>query len=218
MTDDETPSGPQGLYSPLVEAAVRLAARGHYHQFRKRDRVGDAPAVPKNPLPSDHIPYVTHLMGTVTILARLGARDEILAAAALHDYLEDVPDPDGRDRILETTSAEVLGLVQAVTEDKRPERGSGETWKVRKEEQLDGIASIPRDAVFIKGADALHNLLSLEVDLERAADPQAVWDRFNAPREQQFWYFSGILDAVADRLGDHPLVGELADVIERLRL
>ncbi len=36
-------------------------------------------------------------MGTMTILARLGAPDEVLAAAALHDYLEDVPDPDGRE-------------------------------------------------------------------------------------------------------------------------
>ena len=36
-------------------------------------------ASPNNPLPDDHIPYITHLMGTMTILARLGATDEILA-------------------------------------------------------------------------------------------------------------------------------------------
>lgn len=201
----------------MIEAAVRLAAQGHYHQFRKRDDSETAPAVPSNPLPDDHIPYITHLMGTMTILARLGARDEILAAAALHDYLEDVPDPDGRQRIRELTNDEVLDLVLAVTENKRPEHGRGETWELRKREQLAEIETMPLDAVFIKGADVLHNLLSLEIDLNVAANPQLVWNRFNSPEEKQLWYFTSTLDAIRLRLGDHPLVTELAEVIDRLR-
>lgn len=205
------------LYSPMIEAAVRLAAQGHYHQFRKRDRATDAPNSPGVPLPEDHIPYITHLMGTMTILARYGASDEVLAAAALHDYLEDVPDPDGRDRIREITSEEVLELVLAVTEDKRPGRSRGETWELRKQEQIAEIESMPRDAVLIKGSDVLHNLLSLDFDLSEASEPQLVWGRFNAPKEKQLWYFSSILDAVRLRLGDHQLTSELAEVIRLLR-
>jgi len=201
----------------MIEAAVRLAAQGHYHQFRKRDDTGDPPSVPSNPLPDDHIPYITHLMGTMTILARLGVQDELLAAAALHDYLEDVPDPDGHRRIREITNDEVLELVLAVTENKRPERDRGETWKVRKREQLARIETMPLDAVLIKGADVLHNLLSLEMDLNEAVDRRSVWNRFNSPEEQQFWYFSSTLDAVRRRLGDHLLVTELAEVVGRLR-
>lgn len=200
----------------MVEAAVRLAAQGHYYQFRKRDHGGATSQQPGKPLPEDHIPYITHLMGTVTILARIGARDEVLAAAALHDYLEDVPDPDGRRRIVEKTNTEVLDLVLAVTEDKRPEFGPGETWRVRKLEKLETVTSMPLDAVLIKAADALHNFLSLEIDLGEASDPQAVWDRFNAPRKQQLWYFRSTLEAVAQRLGDHPLVTELDGVVRRL--
>jgi len=201
----------------MVEAAVRLAARGHYHQFRKRNRPGDASQTPRNPLPDDHIPYITHLMGTVTILARLNAVDEVLAAAALHDYLEDVPDPDGRQHILDATNQYVLDLVLAVTEDKRPDLDQNTTWKLRKTEQLAHIGSMPSDAVLIKGADVLHNLLSLAVDLEKTDDPQTVWDRFNSPRDQQLWYFSSTLEAVTDRLGDHPLVVELGNAVNRLR-
>ena len=200
----------------MIEAAVRLAAQGHYHQFRKRNLAGDAPATPSNPLPGDHIPYITHLMGTMTILARLGAPDEVLAAAALHDYLEDVPDPDGRRRIRDTTNDEVLELVLAVTEEKRPDRSRGETWELRKQEQIAEIESMPHDAVLIKGADVLHNLLSLEIDLMEASDPQLVWGRFNAPEDQQIWYFSSVLDAVHRRLGDHPLVAELTEVVHHL--
>ena len=218
MDDDDLPSPPPNLYSAMVEAALRLAARGHYHQFRKRGLGGAAPPTPEDPLPDDHIPYITHLMGTVTILARLDAPDEVLAAAALHDYLEDVPDPHGRRRIVDATNTEVLELVLAVTENKRPELGRGESWELRKREQLADIGTMPREAVLIKGADALHNLQSLVVDLDRADDPDRVWDRFNAPREQQEWYFSATLDAVTHRLGRHPLVDELARVINRICL
>lgn len=201
----------------MIEAAVRLAAQGHYHQFRKRDNPTEAPATPGDPLPEDHFPYITHLMGTMTILARLGAADEVLAAAALHDYLEDVPDPDGRRRIREVTNDRVLELVDAVTEDKRPGLCRGETWELRKREKLVAIDSMSRDAVLIKGADVLHNLLSLQIDLRESSDPQAVWGRFNAPKELQIWYFASNLEAIRRRLGDHPLVTELAAVVDRLR-
>ncbi len=201
----------------MIEAAVRLAAQGHYHQFRKRDHPAEAPATPGNPLPEDHIPYITHLMGTMTILARLGVADEVLAAAALHDYLEDVPDPDGRRRIREATNERVLELVDAVTEDKRPGLGRGETWELRKREKLLAVDSMSRNAVLIKGADVLHNLLTLEIDLRESSDRQAVWGRFNAPQDLQIWYFTSNLEAIRRRLGDHPLVTELAAAVDRLR-
>jgi len=216
MTTDRTDADGRPMYSALVEAAIRLASRGHYHQFRKRNRGARADAVPGSPLPDDHVPYITHLMGTVTILARLGAKDEVLAAAALHDYLEDVPDPDGRRRIVDAAGPEVLELVLAVTEDKRPGLDGNATWKARKSEQLDRIESMPGEAVLIKGADTLHNLITLVVDLEGTDDPCDVWDRFNAPREEQLWYFTGTLEALRKRLGDHPLTMELAQVIRRL--
>lgn len=211
--DPERPT----LHSPLIEAAVRLAAQGHYHQFRKRDNPSDSTSIPGDPLPVDHIPYITHLMGTMTILARLGATDEVLAAAALHDYLEDVPDPDGRRRIREVTNDRVLELVIAVTEDKRPGLGRGETWELRKREKLAAIDTMSRDAVLIKGADVLHNLLSLEIDLRESPDRRAVWGRFNAPKKQQIWYFTSNLEAIRRRLGEHPLVTELEAVVGHLR-
>jgi len=204
------------LYSPLVEGAIRLAARGHYHQFRKRDPERGNPNGSGSPLPDDHIPYITHIMGTVCILARLGADDEVLAAAALHDYLEDVPDPDGHRRIRRVAGPEVLDLVLAVTEDKRPERDRAETWELRKREQLDRLETMPESAVLIKCADLLHNLWSLEKDLEEASDRRAVWSRFNADRPRQLWYFTSLLGGARHRLGGHPLVIEIEQVLGRL--
>ncbi len=213
--DDLDSSSHERLFSPRLEAAIRLAARGHHHQFRKGGEVsaGDSP---DSPLP-DRVPYIAHLMGTMCILARVGVRDEVLAAAILHDYLEDVPDPNGREAIRKRLGEGVLALVLEVTEHKR--RGIDETvtWDVRKREQIDHVAEMPAEAVLIKAADVLHNLLSLIADLEASDDPGAVWSAFNADVERQLWYFSSADGAIGRRLGDHALARELNDAVRRLR-
>jgi len=205
-----------GLFPPLLEAAVRLAARGHYNQFRKsvEDPAGDNPSGGFLP---DRVPYITHLIGTMCILARLGARDEVLAAAVLHDYLEDVPDPDGRETIALLLDDEVLSLVLEVTEDKRRDLDLTDTWDIRKREQLEHLAGMTGDAVLIKAADVLHNVLTLALDLDAAHDAQAVLDRFNAGPEKQLWYFESVAEAVEGRLGDHVLSRELNTAVARLR-
>ena len=204
------------LFPPLLEAAVRLAARGHHHQFRKQ-ATGEGGDSPGGDLLPDRVPYVAHLMGTMCILARLGVRDEVLAAAILHDYLEDVPDPDGPESIRAALGEEVLRLVVEVTEHKRRGLDEVDTWDIRKREQIEHIGGMPREAGLIKAADVLHNLLSLLADLEVADDPATVWLPFNAGPDRQLWYFAGVTDAVAGRLGDHPLVTELESGVERLR-
>lgn len=205
------------LFSPMLEAAVRLAARGHYHQFRKHSTEDEGSSPTGDFLP-DRIPYIAHLMGTMCILARVGVRDEVLAAAILHDYLEDVPDPDGRESIRSALGDEVLSLVVEVTEQKRREFDETDTWDIRKQEQLDHLEQMPEEAVLIKAADVLHNMLALLADLEAAEDTTSVWQPFNAGPERQLWYFSSVVDAVAQRLGDHPLVKDLEKAIGRLRL
>ncbi len=212
-----TGGAPRRLFSARLEAAARLAARGHYHQFRKQlpDTVDVDPSV--NPLPDGAVPYVTHLMATMAILARVGADEDVLAAGLLHDYLEDVDDPDGAVRIRDAVGERVLELVRAVTEDKRRERDEAETWEVRKREQIVHVARMPRDAVLVKAADVLHNLVSLQSDLDAADDPVRVWSRFNAGPHRQLWYFEAITAEVADRLGDHQLARELSEAVARVR-
>jgi (p)ppGpp synthase/HD superfamily hydrolase len=199
----------------MLEAAVRLAARGHYHQFRKHSTEDESGSPTGDFLP-DRIPYIAHLMGTMCILARVGVRDEVLAAAILHDYLEDVPDPDGRESIRATLGDEVLSLVVEVTEQKRREFNETDTWEIRKQEQLDHLEQMPEEAVLIKAADVLHNVLALLADLEAAEDTTSVWQPFNAGPDRQLWYFSGVVDAVKHRLGDHPLVDDLQRAVDCL--
>lgn len=197
---------------------MRLAARGHYRQFRKGSNQDEqCGSSQEGPLPPGCVPYLTHLMGTACILARLGASDTVLAAALLHDYLEDVPSENGVEQIRTVGGPEVLELVLAVTEDKRRDRDATETWEERKSEQIARVADIPVDAVLIKAADALHNLLSLRADLEQAEQPATVWERLNSEGSRQVWYFSSLADAIRTRLHEHPLVRELEEAVQRLQ-
>jgi hypothetical protein len=201
----------------LLEAAVRLAAQGHYHQFRKRSPGEESCGDPAGgPLPESCIPYITHLMGSMCILARLGARDEVLAAALLHDYLEDVPDPDGRRTIRRAVGPEVLYLVLEVTEDKRDNLADSETWEIRKREQVARIDAMSDDAVLIKAADLLHNVLTLLTDLDATDRNITVWERLNAGPDRQLWYFTAVLDAARRRLGEHPLVRDFERAVGEL--
>lgn len=196
---------------------MRLAARGHYNQFRKSIEDHGENPVSGSFLP-DRVPYITHLTGTMCILARFNVRDEVLAAAVLHDYLEDVPDADGRESIRKAVGDEVLSLVLDLTEDKRPGLARAESWDVRKREQLDLLAHMPEEALLIKAADVLHNIQSLLFDLEATADSGEFWHRFNAGPDRQLWYFESVTEAVENRLGAHELARCLRTAVKDLRV
>ncbi len=201
----------------MLEAAVRLAARAHYGQFRKRSPGADDCTGGSMALAEDCVPYITHLMGTATILARSGANPEVIAAGLLHDLLEDAPGAGGEEAIRRAAGDRVLELVLAVTEDKHPDRPASESWEGRKESQLEHLETADEDVVLIKAADALHNLLSLIADLEASGDPRGVWARFNAPPELQLRYFQRLSRSVGRRLPGHTVAQELAAAVESLR-
>lgn len=185
------------LFSPLVERAMRIAAQAHRHHHRK----------------GSDLPYITHPAHAAMILLRAGIDDdEILAAALLHDVVEDT------EHSLEMLAADfpskVVQLVAAMTERKHDHDGRKRSWQERKEEHLRHIAAEPWEARAIVLADKLHNLGSMLEDLARGVD---LWSRFNAPPERILWYYHEMV-AVAEH-GDSrlaPLAAECRSLIERL--
>jgi hypothetical protein len=67
-------------------------------------------------------------------------------------------------------------------------------------------------------ADKLHNARSILLDLLIAG--ALVWERFNAPREDQLWYYSGLVATFESQLPHplphHPLTQELRGTTEGL--
>ncbi len=192
MTNSQSP-----LFRPLVERAMRIAARAHRHHHRK----------------ASDLPYITHPASAALLLLKAGIDDdEILAAALLHDVVEDT------DHTLEALAAEfppkVVQLVAAMTERKHDHDGRKRTWQERKVEHLAFIAAEPWEARAIVLADKLHNLGSMIVDFENGEE---IWTRFNASPERILWYHREMVLAAeqADpRLA--MLASECREMIERL--
>ena len=159
------------------------------------------------------IPYITHPMEAAAIVATMTTDREILAAAVLHDVVEDTP----------TTLAEiearfgirVARLVAAESEDKRPELPASETWKLRKEETIDRLRGTedPAEKMLVIG-DKLSNLRGLQRDY--AALGEAVWSRFHVTdKALHRWYYTAIADATKE-LSDCPAWQEMNGLINSI--
>ena len=131
------------------------------------------------------IPYIVHPIEAAAIASTMTLDEEILAAAVLHDVLEDT----------DTTAEE---LVQDETENKRRDRPAQETWRLRKQEMLDFLThSAGREAKILALSDKLSNLRAIHRDLQMLGD--RLWERFNEKdRHMHAWLYQSVADALED--------------------
>ncbi len=190
--DSEQAVRPFG-FPPLVEHALRLAASYHSPQARK----GGA------------VPYITHPVGVALLLQRFGFDDDaLIAAALLHDVVEDTPCT--LDQLASRFPPEVVEAVAALSERKQDEHGSPRPWRDRKQEHIRQMGAAPWRARAVLLADKLHNLSSMQFDLDAG---EAIWSRFHASRAEVLWYHRTIIVAACQ---DDPRLTPLADACHTL--
>ncbi len=184
------------ILAPVVEDAIRFAARFHRDQLRK----------------GSDLPYIVHPAAVASILQRVGFDDEyILAAAWLHDVVEDTAATS--DQVAEDFPAEVADLVRAMSEQKTDADGNKLSWKHRKSHHLEVMSQAPVRVKAVMLADKLHNMLSMCVDARAQPD---VWSRFNSSREDLLTYYRNMI-ATADGIVElETLRQECCRVLERL--
>lgn len=125
----------------LILKACEFAADKHRNQRRKDDA---------------RTPYINHPLAVARVLAdEGGVKDaEILAAAILHDTLEDTQTT--LKELQREFGARIAGLVAEVTDDKSLPK------QLRKQLQIDHAPHKSRGAALIKVADKICNLRDLE--------------------------------------------------------
>lgn len=137
-------------------------------------------------------PYIVHPLEVLTILARMNADIPTMIAGVLHDTVEDT----------EVTTEEIRGkfgdevaeLVAAHSEDK------SKTWEERKAAAIEELASASYKHRLVVFADKLANLRDLAADYDKLGDE--VFARFNRGKEQQAWYYGGMVDSLKDLKDD----------------
>jgi GTP pyrophosphokinase len=183
--------------SARFDEALAFAAALHRDQVRK----GTA------------VPYVSHLLGVVSIALEHGADEETAIAAVLHDAVEDQGGAATRERIRrrfgETVAAIVDGCTDTDVVPKPP-------WRPRKEAYIAHLERASAAVRLVSAADKLHNARTILADLRQHGD--AVWSRFTGGKAGTLWYYRAVVGVLA-AAHRTPLVAELERVvveIERL--
>ena len=162
----------------VIERAYAVAEHAHAGQLRKS---GDA--------------YITHPLAVTTILAELGMTPPTLAAALLHDTVEDTD--YGLDELRKDFGDEIAMLVDGVTKlDKVTYGEAAQAETVRKM-----VIAMARDirVLVIKLADRLHNARTW-----RYVSPESAKRKANETLE--------IYAPLAHRLGMNTIKWELEDL------
>lgn len=142
----------------------------------------------------DGTPLVLHALEAAAIAATLTGDIEVLAAAALHDAVEDAG--VRMEEIEARFGVRVAALVGADTENKRRSHAPDETWRIRKEESIAALREARDEGVPILFlADKLSNLRSICRQQRRIGE--RVWQAFHQkdPAEHH-WYYRAIADAM----------------------
>lgn len=180
-----------------IHKAINTAASLHLGQTRK----------------GDGLPYIVHPFSVSLILSNYTDDENIIIAGLLHDVLEDVENYSMQD-MTRDFGDDVTKIVLGVSEDKNPGNNNDEkkTWRTRKEKYLENLKKDSFESLMVSCADKIHNLTTLtDAYSERG---EAVWDKFNAPKEDILWYYEEIIKIMNSNL-DNPIVKELKDVHAR---
>lgn len=142
------------------------------------------------------LPYILHPMEVAVIASSMTSSQEVIAAAMLHDVVEDAG--VSIQELEERFGKRVAELVGSETENKRKNLPAASTWKIRKQESIDFLRSNEDlDVKILYLSDKLSNLRSIYPAWK--VEGHDVWQSFNQkdPAEQA-WYYRSVAENVSD--------------------
>ena len=165
--------------SELLDRAIVFAVKAH----RNTERRGKG------------FPYIVHPMEAVEIVATITPDQELLAAAALHDTVEDtdVTVEDIRrefgDRVAELVHSESDQYTEGVSEE--------DSWHDRKQAVIDRLAAASHDAKIVAMGDKLSNMRAIWRDYQQKGD--ALWQIFHVKdKASHAWHYRGLAASLSE--------------------
>lgn len=156
-------------------------------------------------------PYILHPIEAMTIVAGLTDDEEVIAAAVLHDVVEDAEvSPEDIEKLF---GNRVRDLVMAESENKMRYMPVSASWKERKMNMICRLQKSGRDVKMICLGDKLSNLREISRDYEILGE--TLWERFNEKdRNQHAWYYRTIYELLMEEFQETALFREYRELLK----
>ena len=163
----------------LLDRAIVFAVKAHHNTERR----------------GKGFPYIVHPMEAVEIVATITSDQELLAAAALHDTVEDTEvtieqlRAEFGDRVADLVYAESDRFTEGVSEE--------DSWHDRKQAAIDRLASASHDAKVVAMGDKLSNMRAIWRDYQEKGDE--LWKIFHVTdKASHEWHYRGLAASLSE--------------------
>lgn len=178
--------GNKYIDSTFLDKAIIFAVKAHSCQERR----------------GKGYPYIVHPMEAMEIVATMTPDQELLAAAVLHDTVEDTSVTI--EEIREQFGERVASLVESESDVVVNSVSESESWKTRKQAAIERIAGSSRDAKIVAMGDKLSNMRAITRDYRQRGDD--LWQIFHAPggKPDHEWHYRGLAESLSALAGTSP--------------
>lgn len=189
--------GNKYMDTTLLDKAIVFAVKAHANTERR----------------GKGFPYIVHPMEAVEIVATMTPDQELLAAAALHDTVEDT------DVTANDLRAEFGNRVASIVVSESDEFDAGvseeDSWRGRKQAAIDRLANAPLESKMVALGDKLSNMRAISRDYAEIGD--ALWSRFHAPggKADHEWHYRGLAASLGE-LSQYAAYQEFIGLIDQV--
>jgi myo-inositol-1(or 4)-monophosphatase len=172
----------QPLNTELLDRAIVFAVQAHAGTERR----------------GKGYPYIIHPLEAMEIVATMTTDQELLAAAVLHDTVEDT------DVTVEQIRAEFGERIASLVADETEERLEGvseeESWFDRKQAAIAHLATASHDAKIVALGDKLSNMRAIARDY--VVQKNSLWNLFHVKdRKYHEWHYRSLVAALRELEG-----------------
>lgn len=167
------------LDTELLDRAIVFAVRAHAGTERR----------------GKGFPYIVHPLEAVEIVATMTSDQELLAAAALHDTVEDT---DVTIEEIRTEFGDRIASLVASESDVTPSGVSEEqSWHARKLAAINRLEQASHDEKIVALGDKLSNMRAIARDYTVQGD--RLWSLFHAKdRSDHEWHYRGLAASLSE--------------------
>ena len=178
----------------LTSKAFNIALQAHKHQKRK----------------GGNYPYAVHLLDVAKYVMYETDKEHVIAAAFLHDVLEDTDYANLHTDFNEEVTHLVLFCTEKGNSPDKSDQELKNSWKSRKQDSINKLNNASKEEALVFVADKVANLLSIKEDLLQKKD---VFTLFRASKQDVKWYYTEVFTHAQRLLPNTRLVAVYEDLL-----